>query len=60
MKSAKREIRHQQRPNITFEELFQSKMRRKGMTREEAIWDIYVTATKTNEKVDHELGLRGK
>ena len=49
----------QQRPNITFEELVESKMRRKGMTKEEAIWDIYVTATKTNEKVNHELGLGG-
>ena len=47
------------RPNKTFEELIQSKMERKGMTREEAIQDIYETATKTNETVNKELGLGG-
>ena len=47
------------RPNKTFEELVESKMRRKGMTREEAIRDIFITATKTNENVNNELGLRG-
>ena len=47
------------RPNKSFEELVESKMRRKGMTREEAIRDIFITATKTNENVNNELGLRG-
>lgn len=46
-----------ERPNKTFEELIQSKMKRKGMTREEAIADIYETATKTNADVNKELGL---
>lgn len=45
------------RPNKSFEELIDSKMKRKGMTREEAIKDIYDTATKTNESVNKELGL---
>ena len=44
-------------PNKTFEELVESKMKRKGMTREEAIQDIYDTATKTNADVNKELGL---
>ena len=47
----------QERPNKTFEELIKSKMERKGMTREEAIEDIYKTATKTNANVNKELGL---
>lgn len=48
-----------ERPNKTFEELIISKMQRKGMTREEAIIDIYETSTKTNENVNRELGIRG-
>lgn len=44
-------------PNKTFEELIESKMKRKGMTREEAIRDIYDTATKTNTNINKELGL---
>lgn len=48
-----------ERPNKTFEELIESKMKRKGMTREEAIRDILETATKTNEDVNKELGLGG-
>lgn len=47
-------------PNKTFEELVESKMKRKGMTREEAIRDIYETATKTNADVNKELGLGGE
>ena len=46
-----------ERPNKTFEELIESKMKRKGMSREEAIEDIYKTATKTNADVNQELGL---
>ena len=49
-----------ERPNKTFEELIESKMKRKGMTREEAIEDIYKTATKTNERVNKELGIEGE
>lgn len=47
----------EERPNKTFEELIESKMKRKGMTREEAIQDILETATKSNADVDKELGL---
>jgi hypothetical protein len=46
-----------EKPNKTFEELIESKMKRKGMTREEAIQDILETATKSNVDVDKELGL---
>lgn len=46
-------------PNKTFEELIESKMKRKGMTREEAIRDIYDTATKTNKDINRDLGLDG-
>jgi len=35
-------------------------MKRKGMTREEAIQDIFDTATKTYENVNKELGLDGE
>jgi len=49
-----------ERPNLTFEELIASKMKRKGMTREEAIQDIFDTATKTYENVNKELGLDGE
>ena len=54
-----RKLLDSERPNKTFEELIQSKMDRKGMTREEAIKDIYKTATKTNDMVNNELGLGG-
>lgn len=54
---ATRKLLDQERPNKTFEELITSKMERKGMTREEAIADIYKTATKTNTDVNKELGL---
>ena len=49
-----------ERPNKTFEELVESKMKRKGMTREEAILDILKTATKTNSDVNKELGVGGE
>ncbi len=45
------------KPNKTFEELIESKMKRKGMTREEATQDILDTATKTNESVNKEFGI---
>ncbi|WP_418232022.1 phage minor capsid protein [Butyricicoccus sp.] len=44
-------------PNKTFEELIKHKMNDKHMTREEAIQDILKTSTKTNSKVNKELGL---
>ncbi len=44
-------------PNLTFEKLVRRKMKTKGMTREEAVQDIYKTATKTNKVVNHNLGL---
>lgn len=49
-----------ERPNKTFEELVTSKMERKGMTREEAIQDVFDTATKTNSNENKELGLGGE
>ena len=45
------------RPNPTFEELIESKMRRKKMTREEAVEDIYKTAVKSNPEYDKRAGL---
>ena len=42
---------------FTFEELIESKMRRKGLTREEAVLDILKTATKTRKSVNKSLGL---
>ena len=57
---AKRNELDRDSPNPTFEQLVESKMRRKKMTREEAIEDIYKTATTTNERVNKELGLDGE
>ncbi len=48
------------RPNWSFEDLVKSKMERKGLTREQAVLDIYETATKTNEDVNKLFGLGGK
>lgn len=44
-------------PNWEFEELVEDKMKRKTITREEAIIDILLTATKTRKSVNKELGL---
>lgn len=52
-----RRMLDKEHPNKTFEELVESKMKRKGMTREEAIQDIFNTATKTNADINKELGL---
>lgn len=46
------------RNGVSFN-LISTKMKRKGMTRDEAIRDIYDTATKTNTNVNRELGLGG-
>ena len=43
--------------NFTFDELLESKMKRKGLTREEAIQDIYETAPKTNKEVNAIWGI---
>ncbi|MDD3401407.1 MAG: minor capsid protein [Eubacteriales bacterium] len=45
------------RPMLSFEQLVDSKMSRKRMSRAEAIADILLTASKTNENVNKELGL---
>lgn len=45
------------RPNPSFDELIESKMRRKKITREEAIQDIYETAVKSNPEYDKRAGL---
>ena len=44
-------------PNPSFEELIERKMTHKGMTREEALRDIYNTATTTNKKVNNIFGI---
>ena len=44
-------------PNKTFEELIAEKMRRKGLTREEALEDIISTAGKTRKTINKALGL---
>lgn len=49
----------QEHPNKSFDELVEDKMKRKGMTREEAIQDVYDTSTKTNEDINKELGVGG-
>ncbi|RDY22873.1 hypothetical protein CHF27_011175 [Romboutsia maritimum] len=46
-----------EKPNISFEDLVDSKMKRKNKSREEAIEDILKTATKTNQEVNKSLGL---
>lgn len=45
------------RPVPEFEELVKNKMKRKGMTRQEALEDILETASKTNPDVNKEFGL---
>ena len=57
---AQKQKLYRERPNMTFDELVESKMKRKGMTMDEAIEDIYKTATKTNANVNKELGLEGE
>ena len=54
-----RRLLDKEHPNKTFEELVESKMKRKGMTREEAVQDVFETATKTNADINKELGLGG-
>ena len=51
------EMLEKKRPAPTFDELLESKMKRKGMTKQEAIEDILKTASKTNADVNKEFGL---
>ncbi len=44
-------------PNKTFEELLEDKIKRKHITKEEAVQDILKTATKTRESVNKKFGL---
>lgn len=44
-------------PNKSFEELIADKMKRKNLTREQAVEDVLKTATKTRKSVNKELGL---
>lgn len=46
-----------ERPLKSFDELLKDKMKRKGLTREEAAADILKTATKTNKDVNNSFGL---
>lgn len=54
---AKAKELNETRPAPTFESLVESKMKRKGMTRNEALEDILKTASKTNADVNKEFGL---
>lgn len=47
-------------PNRTFEDLLEDKMKRKGLTRQEALEDILKTSTTTNESVNKKLEIGGK
>ena len=53
----KRAMLERDEPNRTFEELLADKMKRKGLTREEAVRDIIETAGKTRRSVNKSLGL---
>lgn len=45
------------RPAPKFDELLKNKMKRKGLSKKEALEDILKTASKTNNNVDKEFGL---
>lgn len=51
------ELLEKKKPAPTFEKLLVDKMKRKGITKEEALKDILETASKTNSDVDKEFGL---
>ena len=55
--TSKRKELDRERPSLSFEELLESKMLRKGLTRDEALKDILKTASTSNENVNRELGL---
>lgn len=46
-----------ERPLKSFDELLKDKMKRKGLTKEDAVADILKTATKTNRDVNNSFGL---
>ena len=52
-----RRILDEQQPNPSFEKILNHKMNDKGMSYEEAIQDIYDTATKSNKSVNKKFGL---
>lgn len=61
MNDEKRRVElYEKSKNPTFEQLIESKMKRKNMTREEAAQDIFETATKTNENVNRDFGIGGE
>ena len=45
-------------PNMSFEDRILDKMTRKGLTRDEAIRDIFKTATKTRASANKKVGLK--
>lgn len=51
------EILEKKRPVLTFEQLLNSKIERKKITKDEALEDILKTASKTNKGVNKEFGL---
>lgn len=51
------EFLDRKRPTPSFEELLNSKMERKKLTREEALRDILETASTTNAYINKEFGL---
>lgn len=51
---------YKEHPNKTFEELIEKNMKKKGMTREEALEAIFKSATKTNDKVNKQFGAGGE
>ena len=52
-----RKILDENKPNLSFDDLLKSKMERKGLTREETLQDIYITATTTNQNVNSMFGI---
>jgi hypothetical protein len=55
--AATAKLLEQFRPTPTFEGLIEDKMKRKGLTRQEALEDILKTASVTNPDVNKEFGL---
>lgn len=55
----KRKLLYNKKPNKSFEEIVKSKMEKKQLTREQAVEDIYITATKTNKSVNRLYGVEG-
>ena len=51
---------YREKPQKTFEQLIDAKKKKKGLSREEAIKDIFETAIKTNEDVNKIFGIGGE